>query len=141
MTIEERRPSLVFSGLPSSVFESGIVRVDAALEGEERTASAASVPVLLEPAFQDPGIYIKIQDLKWTDRVWKQVNLFSRDEATLNKRVCPYVGRSVRNQLFFRPTRSDLCRIYGLDLSSFDLSDTLLLFPSFRLYPMVGKKR
>ena len=32
----------------------------------------------------------------------------------LYMRVCPSVGRSVGNQLFLRPTRSDLCRVYGL---------------------------
>ena len=48
------------------------------------------------------------------------MNVFSRDEATLYKLVSfgPsdgwMDGRSVGNQLFFRPTRSDLCRVYGL---------------------------
>ena len=32
----------------------------------------------------------------------------------LYMRVCPSVRRMVGNLLFFRPTRSDLCRVYGL---------------------------
>ena len=44
-------------------------------------------------------------------------SLFSRDEATLYEGVS--VGRSVRpcvTCFFFRPTRSDLCLVYGLVL-------------------------
>ena len=47
-------------------------------------------------------------------------NLFSRDAATLYERlsvrwsVRPLVRWSVRNAFVFRPTRSDLCRVFGL---------------------------
>ena len=42
-----------------------VIRVVVALEGESDTTTA---PVLVEPAFEDPGIYLRIKDCKSTGR-------------------------------------------------------------------------
>ena len=42
-----------------------LIHVGVALEGEPETTTA---PVLVEPAFEDPGIYLVIKDCKFTGR-------------------------------------------------------------------------
>ena len=44
--------------------------------------------------------------------VKNNIFIFSRDEATLSEGVS--VGRMDGNQIFFRPTMSDICRVFGL---------------------------
>ena len=59
--------------------------------------------------------------MPWDAVLWQltkpcSVIIFSRDEAILYEGVSvgPSDGPSDGNQFFFRPTRSDICRVYGL---------------------------
>ena len=62
------------------------------------------------------AVYLALFLLKLFPLSSISISLFSHDEATLQERVSvrPSASRSACNAFAFRPSRSDIYRVYGL---------------------------